>query len=302
MSQPMESGSTVHGRYLVLSSLGRGSFARVYLARDSHSKGVMVALKEISTEGFTDEEYQDLNTQFLQEAAFLMQLDHPGLPKVVEFFAEGSRYYLAMEWIAGKTLHEIVSEKGPAEEADVLDWGVQLSDILTYLHGRTPYPVVLGDLKPSNVMITYDGRVKVVDFGVARYLAPSQNPRTFALVSPGFSPPEKYSKFDSDQRGDLYSLGATLYWALTRVALEKFRFQIPPLRRLRPEASQWLERVLAQCLEIEPQKRWVRASAVKEQLIKIGEEREREAARARETPGDILGELYRRKYGPKAGL
>lgn len=300
MSQPFESGTTVHDRYLILSTLGHGSFANVYLARDAHSKGIMVALKEISTEGFTEEEYRDLNTQFLQEAAFLMQLDHPGLPKVVEFFAEGSRYYLAMEWIAGKTLHEIVSEKGPADEADVLDWGVQLSDILTYLHGRQPYPVVLGDLKPSNVMITYDGRVKVVDFGVARYLAPSQNPRTFALVSPGFSPPEKYSKFDSDQRGDIYSLGATLYWALTRAQMEKFKFQIPPLRRLRPDSSQWLERVLAQSLSVEPTKRWVRASAVKEQLQKIAEDRQKQEERERETPGNILGELYRRKYGPKS--
>lgn len=299
MSDTLQSGSTLHGRYTILSTLGRGSFANVYLARDAESKGVMVALKEISTEGFTEEEYRDLNTQFLQEAAFLMQLDHPGLPKVVEFFAEGSRYYLAMEWIAGKTLHEVVSEKGPAEETDVLDWGVQLSEILSYLHGRQPYPVVLGDLKPSNVMITYDGRVKVIDFGVARYLAPSQNPRTFALVSPGFSPPEKYSKFDSDQRGDLYSLGATLFWALTRAQLEKFRFQIPPLRRLRPECSQWLERVLAQCLMVEPTKRWVRASAVKEQLQKIAEDRQRQEERERETPANILGELYRRKSGPK---
>lgn len=299
MSETLESGSTLHGRYTILSTLGRGSFANVYLARDAESKGVMVALKEISTEGFTEEEYRDLNTQFLQEAAFLMQLDHAGLPKVVEFFAEGSRYYLAMEWIAGKTLHEIVSEKGPADEADVLDWGGQLSDILSYLHGREPYPVVLGDLKPSNVMITYDGRVKVIDFGVARYLAPTQNPRTFALVSPGFSPPEKYSKFDSDQRGDLYSLGATLYWALTRAQLEKFKFQVPPLRRLRPECSQWLERVLAQCLMVEPTKRWVRASAVKEQLQKIAEDRQKQEERERETPANILGELYRRKSGPK---
>lgn len=299
MSETLASGSTLHGRYTILSTLGRGSFANVYLARDAESKGMMVALKEISTEGFTDEEYRDLNTQFLQEAAFLMQLDHPGLPKVVEFFAEGSRYYLAMEWIAGKTLHEIVSEKGPADETDVLDWGVQLSEILSYLHGRQPYPVVLGDLKPSNVMITYDGRVKVIDFGVARYLAPSQNPRTFALVSPGFSPPEKYSKFDSDQRGDLYSLGATLYWALARAQLEKFRFQVPPLRRLRPDCSQWLERVLAQCLMVEPTKRWVRASAVKEQLQKIAEDRQKQEERERETPANILGELYRRKSGPK---
>ena len=297
MSGGLESGTTLHGRYRILSTLGRGSFASVYLARDANWKGNLVALKEISTEGFSEEEYRDLNTQFLQEAAFLMQLSHPGLPRVVEFFAEGSRYYLAMEWIPGKSLHEIVYEKGPISEDEALDWGIQLTGILGYLHGRTPYPVLLGDLKPSNVMVTYHGEVKVVDFGVARYLAPSQNPRTFAMVSPGFSPPEKYSRFDSDLRGDLYSLGATLYWALTRASMERYRFQIPPLRRLRPEAHPALEEVLARCLEIEPARRQARVEAVREQLIRIRDQKEREEEECRRSPGDILGELYRKKYG-----
>ena len=296
-----QSGDTLHDRYLILSTLGHGSFASVYLARDTDWKGNLVAIKEISTEGFSEEEYLDLNTQFLQEAAFLIQLDHPGLPRVVEFFAEGNRYYLAMEWIAGKTLHEIVSVNGPAYEDQVVEWGIQLCDILIYLHSQKPYPVVLGDLKPSNVMITYDQKARVIDFGVARYLAPSHNPRTFAMVSPGFSPPEKYSRFDSDLRGDIYSLGATLYWAMTRTPLEKFRFQIPPLRRLVPEAHHWLEAILAQCLEFEPSKRWVRVAAVKEQLELLREEKKGQEARAQQRTGDILGELYRKKYGPSGG-
>jgi len=294
---PLEGGSLFHGRYRILSTLGRGSFASVYLARDTEWKGNLVAVKEISTEGFSEQEFREMNAQFLQEAAFLMRLEHPGLPHVVEFFAEKSRYYLVMEWIAGKTLHEQIHVKGPASEDEVVDWGLQLCEILGYLHSRDPYPVMLGDLKPSNVMITYDGKVKVIDFGVARYLAPSQNPRTFAMVSPGFSPPEKYSKFDCDLRGDIYSLGATLYWAMTRTPLEKFRFQIPPLRRLCPDAHPWLEALLARCLEIEPVRRWVRVSAVREELEKLRDQKKDQQTRVRSRTGDILDELYRYKHG-----
>ncbi len=298
MSDPsLQGGETLNQRYRILSTLGRGSFASVYLARDSQWRGNLVAIKEISTEGFSEEEYRDMNTQFLQEAAFLMQLDHPGLPRMVEFFASGTRYYLAMEWIAGKSLHEIIHVKGPASEDEVIEWGLQICEILAYLHARSPFPVVLGDLKPSNVMITYEGRVKVVDFGIARYLAPSQNPRTFAMVSPGFSPPEKYSKFDSDLRGDIYSLGATMYWALTRTPLEKFRFQIPPLRRLRPDAHPLMESILARCLETERGRRWVRVAALQEQLVKLREEKKSLQAQAEKQNEDILGQLYRKKYG-----
>lgn len=287
----------LHGRYKILSNLGHGSFATVYLARDAEWRGNLVAIKAISTEGFTEEEYSDLNTQFLQEAAFLMQLSHPGLPRMVEFFAEGSYYYLVMEWIAGKTMRQQVETVGIPTQDQALEWGIQLSDILSYLHNRDPYPIILGDLKPSNVMITYDGKVKVIDFGVARYLAPSQNPRTFALVSPGFSPPEKYTRYDCDLRGDIYSFGATIYWALTRARLEKLKFEVPPLRHYAPEANHWLEEVLAKCMACDPGDRFQSVDEVRDELLLVRKELQGREERALEKSGNILGELYRQKYG-----
>ncbi len=287
--------SELHGRYTLLSNLGHGSFATVFLARDSENHGNLVAIKAISTEGFTDEEYSEMNTQFLQEAAFLMQLQHPGLPHMIEFFADGACYYLVMEWIAGKTMTQTVRENGRPSQDTVLDWGIQLCDIISYLHSHKPYPIILGDLKPSNAMITYDGRVKIIDFGVARYLAPSQNPRTFEFVSPGFSAPEKYFRFDCDLRGDIYSLGATLYWALTEAKLEKMQFEIPPLRKLMPEANHWLESLLIKCMEYVPEHRFQTIDEVKKELVLARNELKGRQDRARENSGNLLAALYKNK-------
>ncbi len=291
----MTSLPTLKNRYVLISDLGHGSFATVYLARDTAQRGMMVAVKAISTEGFTAEEYKDLNTSFLQEAAFLMRLHHKGLPGMVEFFAEGSYYYIVMEWIAGKTMRQTVQEAGQVSEERVIGWAIQLADIMIYLQSQKPYPILLGDLKPSNVMITYDDQLKIIDFGVARYLSPSKNPRTFAMVSPGFAPPEKYTRFDCDLRGDIYSFGATIYWALTQAQLDKMKFDIPPLRQLRPDANHWLESTLAKCLRYDATGRYRTMEEVREELVLMRKELEGRAERAREASNDILGALYAQK-------
>ena len=285
----------LRNRYVLVSNLGHGSFATVYLARDTAQRGLMVAVKAISTEGFSEDEYREMNTSFLQEAAFLMQLHHPGLPGIVEFFAEGSCYYIVMEWVAGKTMKQAVLEAYEVSEDLVLDWAIQLADIMVYLHGIKPYPVLLGDLKPSNVMITYDNKVKIIDFGVARYLSPVRNPRTFTMVSPGFAPPEKYTKFDCDLRGDIYSFGATIYWALTQAELARMGFIIPPLRELRPDANYRLEATLVKCLRNEESARYRSIEEVREELIELRKEKESRKKQARAVSGSILGELYRNK-------
>ncbi len=292
MAGELPHGHGLKGRYKILSTLGEGGFSSVYLARDLEWRGNMVALKAISTEGYSEEEYLQLNAQFLQEAAFLMTLDHPGLPKVVEFFAEGLSYYLALEWIAGKNTQEVLRERGHLGLGDVIGWGLQLCDILEYLHTRQPYPVLLGDLKPSNVILRYDEKVSVIDFGVARQVTPGQR-RRISLVSPGFSSPEMYQRHSVDTKGDIYSLGATLYWWLTGADLARYKFQLPPLRRLRPDAHPELDRILARCLEVEPLVRYRGVPDVGRELRRLQKRVERE--RKGPNAGTILSELYKAK-------
>lgn len=287
-------GHVLKDRYKILSTLGRGSFSSVYLADDSNWKGNLVAIKQIRTDGFSEQEYIELNRHFIQEAAFLMTLKHPGLPRVIEFFAEEACYYLALQWIAGKNLDEVVRERGRIEETEVLEWGIQLADVLQYLHTRDPYPVLLGDLKPSNVILQYDGKVTVVDFGVARHLYPDQKKGEFTLVSPGFSAPEQYRySIHADQRADLYSLAATLYWCLTGANMLRYRFDLPPLRRLRPDANRKLEEVLARCLQVRAELRHGSAWQLGQELKDLLGQMRRDEGQF--SPGEILSALYKRK-------
>lgn len=283
-------GQVLKDRYQVLSLLGQGSFARVYLTNDQKWRGNLVALKEIPTAHFTEKEYAEFNAQFLREAAFLMQLQHPGLPRVVEFFAEGQNYYLALEWVAGHTLEQEVQQRPSLPEAEVLEFGVQLAEVLRYLHSQRPYPVLLGDLKPANVVVDYTGQLRVIDFGVARHAVPGDR-REFAMVSPGFSPPEQYKTAQLDERCDLYALGATLLWCLHPVPLEKFRFDIPPVRTLRRDVSPEFERVLCGCLQQDRRLRFHKADQVIEELR--GVQRSLNSGGSQTSPSDILSALYR---------
>jgi len=286
----LRNGQVVNQRYQVLSFLGQGSFAQVYLTTDQKWRGNLVALKEIATGHFSDKEYAHFNAHFLQEAAFLMRLQHPGLPRVVEFFAEGQNYYLALEWVPGHTLEQEVLQRDAVPEVEVLNWGLQLAEVLRYLHSQRPYPVFLGDLKPANVVVDYQGRLRVIDFGVAGYAVPDQR-RDYAMVSPGFSPPEQYQSGGLDERCDVYALGATLYWCLQPLALEKFRFELPSIRSRRREVSPWTEELLAKCLEKDRNRRFGSIEEVIKSLTKV--QAQLEVGKMDTSPSDILSALYR---------
>lgn len=286
---PLQPGQVLRHRFRLLSLLGRGSFSTVYLADDAQWKGNLVAIKEIRTDHLSEREYAQLNVHFLQEAALLMTLQHRGLPRVIDFFGEGQSYYLVLEWIAGHTLEAHVLEHAPVSEKDVRAWALQLLDVLAYLHGQKPYPIILGDLKPANVVVQYDGRLRVIDFGLARHVQRDRR-ADIALVSPGFSPPEQFRGDPLEERSDLYSLGATLYWCLDPHPLERYQFQIPPLRTRRPEVSQALDDLLLKCLAFTPAHRPQSAGHLHTAFSLPAAQ-----APSLPSPAQILSDLYRGK-------
>ena len=286
---PLQPGQLLRHRFRLLSLLGRGSFSTVYLADDAQWKGNLVAVKQIRTDHLNDREYAQLNVHFLQEAAMLMTLQHRGLPRVIDFFGEGESYYLVLEWIAGHTLEAHVREHAPVSEQDVRGWAAQLLDVLVYLHSQKPYPVILGDLKPANVVVQYDGRLRVIDFGLAQQVQRDRR-ADIALVSPGFSPPEQFRGDPLEERSDIYSLGATLYWCLDPQPLERHQFQIPPVRNRRPEISPALDALLVQCLAFTPAHRPASARHIQQALNKAAAQ-----SPALPSPAEILSDLYRGK-------
>lgn len=213
----LQTGSVLADRYEIERVLGRGGMGSVYLARVLSLGGKPVAIKEMIpvTDGSSPGE---ASAQFQREAKLLAVLEHPGLVDVTDYFEFEGRQYLVMAYIEGMTL----AEKLKAEERDffavpdVVRWGAELCDVLEYLHSHDP-PVVFRDLKPSNIMLDRRGRIRLIDFGIARFLEPSQATNTFikGRGSAGFAPLEQYGAGTTDRRTDVYSLGATLYYLLT---------------------------------------------------------------------------------------
>jgi len=220
-------GDVLQGRYRVDSQLGRGGMGAVYRARDTRLN-VLVAVKEMEPQpGLEPHLLQEMRSQFHQEATVLARLNHPHLVGVTDFFEEGDSVYLVMRFIEGESLAQRITRTGPIPEHQVVAWTGQLLDALAYCHQNG---VIHRDIKPQNIIIRPDGQVVLVDFGLVKLWNPS-DPRTVTAVrgmgTPQYAPPEQYEveTGHTEPRSDLYSLGATMYHALTG--------QVPPTATLR---------------------------------------------------------------------
>ncbi len=262
-------GAILQKRYEIIKVLGVGGMGAVYLARDLRFTGVtrMCAIKEmISTT--PDPHVRRLAVQsFEREANLLVQLNHPGIPKIYDFFSEGLRSYLVMEFVDGEDLENVLEKtEGMLKEEVVLGWAIQVCDVLIYLHNQAP-PIVFRDLKPSNVMLRKDiNRIALIDFGIAKAFESGQ--KGTMIGTEGYSPPEQYRGV-ADPRGDIYALGATLHHLLTKrdPRLEPpFTFHEEPARLLNPALFEETDAAIMKALEYEPEKRFPSAQAFKDAL------------------------------------
>ncbi|MGD8751375.1 MAG: serine/threonine-protein kinase, partial [Anaerolineales bacterium] len=210
----LKRGSVLFNRYRIQDILGQGGMGNIYRAVDENL-GVEVAVKENL---FTTDEYA---RQFKREAIILANLRHSKLPRVTDHFViEGQGQYLIMDYIEGEDLSERMRRLGVISEPDAILIGVNICDALSYMHSRQP-PVLHRDIKPANVRISPQGLIYLVDFGLAKVILRGQTTTTGArAMTPGFSPPEQYGGARTDQRSDIYSLGATLYAAVSGVIPE----------------------------------------------------------------------------------
>lgn len=153
-----------------------------------------------------------INTdRFLREALLLARLCHPAIPTLYDYFLEDGYWYLVMEYLPGPTLANYISQYAPLPPLEALNYAMQLCDVLDYLHQQAP-PIVFRDLKPSNVILSPEGRLMLVDFGIARYFKEGQITDTTDFGSPGYASPEQFEgSGQTDGRSDLYSLGVLLY-------------------------------------------------------------------------------------------
>lgn len=160
----LKAGFVLDGKYRILSVIGQGGMSTVYLAVHERLKQKW-AVKEISMEYC--ENYEMISRKLIVEADILKRLDHPGLPKIVDIIEKKDAIWMVMEFIEGKTLKEILNERGRIEEKEILIWGKQLCEVLSYLHSKKP-SIIYRDLKPENIILKKTGRLVLIDFGTAR--------------------------------------------------------------------------------------------------------------------------------------
>ena len=262
--------SLLNNRYRIVSILGQGGMGAVYCAKDEHLD-ILVAVKENL---FLSEEY---SRQFHHEASILASLRHPYLPRVGDYFAlEGEGQYLIMDYIEGEDLRERIERLGTLSEREALLIGASVCEALAYMHSRTP-PVIHRDIKPGNIKITPHGEAVLVDFGLAKVMMGSQHTTTGArAMTPGYSPPEQYGTARTDSRSDIYSLGATLYAALTGVIPEDSlsratgKAQLTAPRKLQEKITRSTETAILKALEIEPEDRHQTAEDFSHDLLLAG--------------------------------
>jgi len=208
--QSLEPGRLVADKYRIRSWLGQGGMGTVYLV-ESVASGELLALKELALP-----HHPGAARQFRREVELLARLQHPALVQPRDFFEWGERLYFAMEYVDGCTLSQVI-KAGPLPLDMALDCARQLCSVLECLHRQNP-PILYRDLKPSNIMIDSQHRVRLIDFGIARCLEQGEETTTFlrGMGSAGYAPLEQYGEQGgTDERSDIYSLGATLYSVLT---------------------------------------------------------------------------------------
>lgn len=269
----LQPGQVLQSRYRILGIIGMGGMGAVYQARDLHFPTVpkLVAVKEMINMAQDQQLRESTMRNFERESEILATLSHPAVPQIYDFFSFGDRAYLVMEFIQGKDLEAILNSTEsflPVEQ--VRQWGVQICDVLCYLHDHEPEPIVFRDMKPSNVMIDHHRRVRLIDFGIAKTFQLGQ-PGTM-IGTDGYAAPEQYKGMASPA-ADIYSLGASLHHLLTRrdPRLEPpFSFHKRPIQEINPNVSEALAAVVMRALNYNPEDRYASAEAMKQSLEAAG--------------------------------
>lgn len=215
-------GTVLQRRYVIQYRAGGGGMGTVYNAIDEHIAGRVVAVKEMKQvdqngKKLVGEALEKARKRFKREAVLLSSLQHDHIPRVYDSFESQEHSYLVMEWIDGETLQErLKNMRGAMPVELVLAYALQLCDALFYLHNHHNgfHPIIFRDLKPSNIMVRPDGHVFLIDFGIARIFKPGQKDDTENFRVQGFGAPE-LGFLQTDERTDVFSLGATMHYCLT---------------------------------------------------------------------------------------
>ena len=273
-AKQLSANTVLNGRYEIVRRIGGGGMGAVYLAKDRNLGDAPRAVKEMVESHLDPSQHEKAIGDFKRESLLLTALEHPSIPTIYDYFYDDalSRFYLVMKYISGGDLASRLRAAvgGRLDEKTVTDWGMQVADVLDYLHSR-PKPIIYRDLKPANLMIDGNtGRVMLIDFGIARWVTQQEKGVT-AVGTMGYAPPELFSG-RVQPASDVYSLGATMFHLLTGSdpqdnPLLIFDFSKNPRpRQITPSLSSEMEMILMRAVEYRPEDRFRTAGEMRNEL------------------------------------
>jgi len=251
-------------RYRFCQPLGQGGMGVIYLAEDRRQSNTQCVVKQLISKPSDAHEHAEAVRLFRREANILKSLNHPGIVRFSDAHCtEDGKYFLVMDYVPGKNLDSIVSTYGPFNSEAAVEIAIQCCEVLEYIHDQDP-PVLYRDLKPSNLMLTPDGQIVFIDFGIARSFMPKE--AATRVVTAGYSPPEQY--FGKPEiRSDLYALGATLSHLLTGVRPKPLSASNPMM--VKPDVNPALDELIRQMTAHNPEDRPVSAREIRYRLYNI---------------------------------
>lgn len=251
----LEIGSLLDGKYKILNKIGQGGMSIVYLAMNEKANKQW-AIKEMRKE--KNKNYEVMKQSLITETNLLKELKHPYLPSIADIIENDDTIIIVMDYVEGRPLSDILAEEGTIEEESVVEYAIQLCDVLDYLHSQDP-PIIYRDLKPANIMLRPDGKITLIDFGTARKYNYDSISDTTCLGTVGYAAPEQFAGEtlrQTDARTDIYNLGATMYHLLTGVNPSEPPYELYPIRRWDERLSNGLEKIILRATRKDPEKRF----------------------------------------------
>ncbi len=256
----MKLNSVINERYQVVRQIGRGGTSDIYLVKHIYLDSEF-AMKAIPIKPNSEIDYS-------AEAHILKDLRHARLPRIIDIFQDAQYLYIIRDFIDGEDLEKYVDMHGPQTFATTIDYTLQLIDVLSYIHTR-PEPLVYRDLKPTNIIRSRDGKLTLIDFGTTRIYKPTNDEDTVYLGTKGYAPPELFGGMQSDQRTDIYSLGATIYYLYSGEHWSEVG-QTKKFNKFRGEKAEALKSIIEKAMQLTPERRYQTVSEVKQALVDSG--------------------------------
>ncbi len=252
--------SVINERYQVIRQIGCGGTSDVYLVKHIYLDSEF-AMKVLPIK-------PDNQIDYSTEAHILKDLRHTQLPRIIDIFQDAKYFYIVRDYIEGVDLEKYVDMHGPQSFADTIGYTAQIIDVLDYIHTRQE-PLIYRDLKPTNIIRSHDGKLTLIDFGTTRTYKPTNDEDTVYLGTKGYAPPELFGGNQSDQRTDIYALGATIYYLYSGEHWSEVS-QTEKFSKFRGKKAEALKVIIEKAMQLVPEKRYQTVIELKQALIDNG--------------------------------